>query len=51
MVPEVSDELPVHLFSAPADMERWLEQNHDSADGVWLKIAKKGSGERSVTYS
>lgn len=50
-MPEVSDELPVHLFSAPADMEHWLEENHDSADGVWLKIAKKGSGESSVTYA
>ena len=45
------DELPVHLFPAPADLEHWLEENHDSADGVWLQIAKKGSGERSVTYA
>jgi uncharacterized protein YdeI (YjbR/CyaY-like superfamily) len=45
------DELPIHLFSTPAALERWLEESHDSADGVWLKIAKKGAGKRSVTYA
>jgi uncharacterized protein YdeI (YjbR/CyaY-like superfamily) len=44
-------DLPVRLFSSPAELERWLEENHDSADGLWLKIAKKGAGERSVTYA
>jgi uncharacterized protein YdeI (YjbR/CyaY-like superfamily) len=45
------DDLPVHLFSGPTELGSWLEENHDSADGVWLKIAKKGAGERSVTYA
>jgi len=44
------DELPVHLFSGPAELEDWLDENHESADGVWLKIAKKGAPEPSVTY-
>jgi uncharacterized protein YdeI (YjbR/CyaY-like superfamily) len=47
----VPDELPTLLFPAPADLERWLEDNHGSSEGVWLRIAKKGSGERSVTYA
>jgi uncharacterized protein YdeI (YjbR/CyaY-like superfamily) len=46
----VPDELPIRLFSDPAELETWLDENHDSADGVWLKIAKKGADERSVTY-
>jgi uncharacterized protein YdeI (YjbR/CyaY-like superfamily) len=29
--------------------ESWLLTHHEAQDGVWLKIAKKGSGERSVT--
>ena len=29
----------------------WLEANHDSSPGVWLLIAKKGSGVDSVSYS
>ena len=45
------DELPIRLFSGPAELETWLEENHDSAEGVWLKIAKKGADERSVTYA
>jgi len=43
------DELPVRLFADPAALEAWLEENEE-ADGVWLKIAKKGAPEPSVTY-
>jgi uncharacterized protein YdeI (YjbR/CyaY-like superfamily) len=46
----MSDELPVCLFSGPAELEAWLEENED-AEGVWLKIAKKGAPEPSVTYA
>src|SRR5690349_8730464 len=46
----MADELPIRLFADPGELEAWLEESHDSSAGVWLKIAKKGSGERSVTY-
>jgi uncharacterized protein YdeI (YjbR/CyaY-like superfamily) len=46
----MADDLPVLLFATPADLEVWLEQNHAESDGVWLKIAKKGAPEPSVTY-
>jgi len=46
----MADELPVHLFAGPGELEEWLEENHDSSQGVWLKIAKKGAVEPSVTY-
>lgn len=49
-MPGTSDELPVRLFSGPAELEGWLEENHGS-EGVWLKIAKKGAPEPSVTYA
>lgn len=45
-----ADELPVLLFPGPAELETWLEENHASSQGLWLKIAKKGAGEKSVTY-
>jgi uncharacterized protein YdeI (YjbR/CyaY-like superfamily) len=32
-----------------ADWESWLAAHHAVRDGVWLKIAKKGSGQPSVT--
>jgi uncharacterized protein YdeI (YjbR/CyaY-like superfamily) len=47
----MADELPVHLFATPAELETWLEENHGSSQGVWLKIAKKGANEPSVTYA
>jgi uncharacterized protein YdeI (YjbR/CyaY-like superfamily) len=46
----MADELPIHLFVDPDALEAWLTENHDSSAGVWLKIAKKGTGKRSVTY-
>ena len=45
------DELPIVLFAAPADLEAWLEEEHAEAAGIWLKIAKKGSGVESVGYA
>jgi uncharacterized protein YdeI (YjbR/CyaY-like superfamily) len=47
----MADELPILLFATPPDLEAWLEDNHDRSAGLWLKIAKKGSGVESVNYS
>ena len=47
----MADDLPILLFAAPADLEAWLEKNHASSAGLWLKIAKKGSGFDSVNYA
>jgi uncharacterized protein YdeI (YjbR/CyaY-like superfamily) len=43
------DDLPRLPFASAADWEAWLERNHAS-DGVWIKVAKKGSGVDSVHY-
>jgi uncharacterized protein YdeI (YjbR/CyaY-like superfamily) len=47
----MADDLPVLLFASPPDLEAWLEENHTSSAGLWLKIAKKGSGVESVSYA
>lgn len=47
----MADELPIVLFAEPPQLEAWLEENHASSQGLWLKIAKKGAGETSVTYA
>ncbi len=39
------------LFAAPGDLEEWLEANAADSPGIWLKIAKKGAPEPSVTYA
>jgi len=38
-------------FRTAADWEAWLEAEHERADEVWLKIAKKASGIESVTHA
>lgn len=43
-------ELPVLLFKQPRDWARWLDAHHAGGMGVWLQIAKKDAGLRSVTY-
>jgi uncharacterized protein YdeI (YjbR/CyaY-like superfamily) len=47
----MADELPIHLFADPGALEAWLDENHDSSAGLWLKIAKKGTAKSSVTYA
>jgi uncharacterized protein YdeI (YjbR/CyaY-like superfamily) len=47
----MADELEIILFAGPAELEAWLEANGASSSGAWLKIAKKGAPEPSVTYA
>lgn len=44
-------ELPIIPFASQADFEHWLEANHATSAGLWLKIAKKESGHASVNYA
>lgn len=46
-----NNDLPIMIFSGPQDFEDWLEQNHESSEGIMLKIAKKGSTISTVSYS
>src|SRR4029077_17981640 len=43
--------LPILAFASPADWEAWLKEHHRTSKGLWLKIAKKASGETTVTYA
>ena len=45
------DGRPILAFASPEEWEAWLEREHASSDGVWLKFAKKGSGVASVAYA
>jgi uncharacterized protein YdeI (YjbR/CyaY-like superfamily) len=44
-------ELPTVLFEDQAAWHDWLEQHAAQEEGLWLKIAKKASGRRSVSYA
>jgi uncharacterized protein YdeI (YjbR/CyaY-like superfamily) len=37
-------------FSTQREWDRWLARHHDSPDGVWLRLAKKGSKKSTPTY-
>lgn len=37
-------------FASQAEWENWLGQNGGTSTGVWLRLAKKGAEQRTVTY-
>jgi uncharacterized protein YdeI (YjbR/CyaY-like superfamily) len=37
-------------FAGPEEFRAWLREHHASSAGIWLKVAKKGSGLTSITY-
>jgi uncharacterized protein YdeI (YjbR/CyaY-like superfamily) len=47
----MASDLPILLFASPTEFQAWLEDSHAGSPGLWLKIAKKGSGVESVTYA
>ncbi|GAB5403013.1 MAG: hypothetical protein Aurels2KO_12440 [Aureliella sp.] len=42
--------LDVYWFKTPKSFSTWLTRNVDQAESIWLMFAKKGSGERSISY-
>jgi uncharacterized protein YdeI (YjbR/CyaY-like superfamily) len=43
-------EPPVREFHTRAAWAKWLQAHHGDEGGVWLKIAKKGTGVTTVSY-
>jgi uncharacterized protein YdeI (YjbR/CyaY-like superfamily) len=37
-------------FKDAAAFRAWLKRNHAASPGIWIKLAKKGSGLKSITY-
>ncbi|MEO6015060.1 MAG: YdeI/OmpD-associated family protein [Devosia sp.] len=48
MAPFIVNPDAVHEFKTAAALDRWYKKNHASADEMWIKIHKKGSGLPSV---
>jgi len=44
-------DLPVLAFPDQAAFERWLEVEHERSPGVYVKVAKKGAPEPSLTQA
>jgi uncharacterized protein YdeI (YjbR/CyaY-like superfamily) len=38
-------------FKSAADFRAWLAANHDTVDGLWLRLFKKDSGKPTITHA
>jgi uncharacterized protein YdeI (YjbR/CyaY-like superfamily) len=43
-------DVPIRAFKTQKDFADWLEKNHTRSEGILLRIAKKNSGVKSVSY-
>lgn len=43
-------DLPIKPFASKAKWADWLARQHDKSAGLWLKLAKKDSEIKSITY-
>jgi uncharacterized protein YdeI (YjbR/CyaY-like superfamily) len=50
MAPVTIDPDKIREFATPQDFHDWLSKHHDTADEVWVKIHKKGSGLPSIDW-
>jgi uncharacterized protein YdeI (YjbR/CyaY-like superfamily) len=44
-------ELPIIPFASPEEWETWLEEHDATSNGLWVKLANKGSGLESVSFA
>ena len=47
---EIHKDLPVIAFKSYDVWLKWLEQNYTQNTGIWLKLAKKGTGVTTINY-
>jgi uncharacterized protein YdeI (YjbR/CyaY-like superfamily) len=48
---EIKQNLPVMEFEDADAWRLWLDANHGTSSGVWVKIAKKGAPHPTVSYA
>jgi uncharacterized protein YdeI (YjbR/CyaY-like superfamily) len=46
----MAERAPIEWFASREAWHDWLAGEHDRSDGVWLKLAKRGSGGTSLSY-
>lgn len=46
-----STNIPTIEFETSEAFEMWLEKNHAISTGIWMKIFKKDSGQKSINYA
>ncbi len=48
---ENKKDVPTKSFASASAWGKWLAANYAKADGIWLRIFNKESGEKTVTYA
>lgn len=43
--------IPTIAFKTADAFETWLDKHQDSSTGIWMKIFKKDSGQKTITYA
>jgi uncharacterized protein YdeI (YjbR/CyaY-like superfamily) len=51
MVAGKAENLPVMAFEDHQAWADWLRTNHVTSPGLWIRLAKKASARRSVSYA
>jgi len=46
----MADDLELQAFVDADAWYEWLRQQHDTSPGIWMRIARKSSAERTVTW-
>jgi uncharacterized protein YdeI (YjbR/CyaY-like superfamily) len=46
-----SDPKTIESFADAVAFESWLADNHEAHPGIWMRIAKRGASETSVSYA
>lgn len=44
------ESLKILTFKSPPAFRNWLQKNHAASNGIWLRVFKKDSDEKSITY-
>jgi uncharacterized protein YdeI (YjbR/CyaY-like superfamily) len=44
------DDKPVKAFASQKAWATWLDKNHTKSTGLWIRLMKKASGKKSITY-
>jgi uncharacterized protein YdeI (YjbR/CyaY-like superfamily) len=47
---QTPDGRPEHGFETMDAFEAWLAQHHADSDGIWIRMARKGTGLPSITW-
>jgi uncharacterized protein YdeI (YjbR/CyaY-like superfamily) len=46
----VDSDTPIRAFKDAKAWDAWLAKNQEKSAGIWMRIAKKASGTKSITY-